>query len=183
MDAIVLVGGQGTRLRPLTLTRHKSLVPLCNRPYMEYLLDWLEASGFQRTVLALGQQNEDFADAYPAGRRGGMEIAIVTERERLESGGAIRHAVRSAGIEGRFVVVNGDVFLDFDFAEALRAHEAANAELTLALYEVDDPSQFGVAVVDADGLVTGFVEKPPPGTEPGRLVNAGVWIFEPQLVG
>ena len=182
MDAIVLVGGQGTRLRPLTLTRHKSLVPICNRPYMEYLFDWLARSGFERIVLALGQNNDDLAEAYPAGHRNGLEVVIIREHERLESGGAIRNAVRSAGISGRFAVVNGDVMLDFDFAAALAAHEAAKAELTLALYEMADVSQFGVAVVDAEGMVTGFVEKPPLGAEPSTLVNAGAWIFEPQLV-
>lgn len=182
MDAIVLVGGQGTRLRPLTLTRHKSLVPVCNRPFIDYLFDWLRRSGTKRVVLALGQNNEDLAEAYPPGRYDGLELAAVVEHERLESGGAIRNAVRTAGVQGRFLVLNGDVFVDFDFAPALAEHEAKQADLTLALYPVDDPSQFGVAVVDAQQLVVGFVEKPPPGTAPGNLVNAGVWIFEAGLV-
>lgn len=182
MEAIVLVGGQGTRLRPLTYTRHKSLVPLCNRPAIAYLLEWLGRSGFSRAILAIGLNNEDLATAYPGGPAHGIEVVQVLEHQRLESGGAIRNAVHEAGIEGRFVVVNGDVFADFDFADALRAHEAAAADLTLALFEVDDPSPFGVAVLDEHRLVTGFIEKPPPGTAPGRLVNAGIWIFEPGLV-
>jgi mannose-1-phosphate guanylyltransferase len=183
MDAIVLVGGQGTRLRPLTYTRHKSLVPVCNQPAIEYLFAWLERSGFERAVLALGQHNEDLADVYRRGRPGKLRVEIVEERERLESGGAIRHAVREAGIEGRFVVLNGDVFVDFDFAPALEAHIARGADLTLALYSVDDPSAYGVAVLDEHDVVVGFVEKPPPGTAPSKLVNAGAWIFEPGLVG
>lgn len=183
MDAIVLVGGQGTRLRPLTERRHKSLAPLCNRPAIEYLLEWLARSGFGRVVFSLGVHNEDLAAAYPAGEHCGIEVGIVQESERLESGGAIRYAVEQAGIQGRFTVVNGDVFVDFDFARTLAAHEAADAELTMALYEVDDPSMFGVAVTDEAGLITQFVEKPAAGTAPSRAVNAGVWIFEPQLVG
>jgi mannose-1-phosphate guanylyltransferase len=182
LDAIVLVGGQGTRLRPLTYTRHKSLVPVRNRPAIEYLFAWLERSGFSRAVLAIGTSNEDLADAYRAGRPGGLEVVLVEERERLESGGAIRNAVQEAGIEGRFVVCNGDVFVDFDLAPAIAAHQARNADLTLALYGVEDPSQFGVAVLDPSDLVTGFVEKPPPGTALSNLVNAGVWIFEHGLV-
>lgn len=182
MDAIVLVGGQGTRLRPLTAKRHKSLVPVCNRPAIEYLFAWLERSGIRRAVLALGQDNEDLAEAFPVGRWGKLQLSIVRERERLESGGAIRNAVRSEGVEGRFLVLNGDVFVDFDFDAALTAHERAEAELTLALYEVPDPTPFGVAVLDERGMVTGFVEKPPPGTAPSKLVNAGAWIFEPHLV-
>ena len=182
MDAIVLVGGLGTRLRPLTETRHKSLVPVCNRPAIEYLFDWVEGSGFGRVILALGRHNEDLADAYRAGRPGNLEMLIVEETERLESGGAIRNAVREAGTEGRFAVLNGDVFVDFDFRTALAAHEARNADLTLALCPVAEPSSYGVAVLDSTGLVTGFVEKPPIGTAPSDLVNAGVWIFEKGLV-
>lgn len=182
MDAILLVGGQGTRLRPLTAFRHKSLVPLLNRPAIEHLFDWLERSGIERVVLALGQLNEDLAAAYPAGRRGAMELVTVMERQRLESGGAIRNAVQSARIDGRFVVVNGDIFVQFDFAPALERHIARNADLTMALKAMPDPSSFGVAVTGADGLVTGFVEKPPAGTAQSNLVNAGVWIFEPHLV-
>jgi len=182
MDVIVLVGGQGTRLRPLTLHRHKSLVPLCNRPAIAYLFEWLERSGFRRAILAIGQHNEDLAAAYPSGAAHGLELVQVLERQRLESGGAIRNAVREAGIEGRFAVVNGDVFAEFDFAPALEEHDRVGADLTLALYEVDDPSPFGVAVLDDSHMVTGFVEKPPPGTAPSRLINAGIWIFEPGLV-
>jgi mannose-1-phosphate guanylyltransferase len=87
-----------------------------------------------------------------------------------------------AGIEGRFVVLNGDIYVDFDFHAAFQEHVSFRADLTLALHEEDDPSAFGVAVVDAEGLVTGFVEKPPRGEAPSLLVNAGVWIFEPGLV-
>jgi len=182
MDAIVLVGGQGTRLRPLTLTRHKSLVPVCNVPAIEYLFAWLERSGFTRAVLAIGGHNDDLAVAYEHGRPGTLDVTLVREHVRLESGGAIRNAVQEASVEGRFAVLNGDVFVDFDFAPALAAHTGRNADLTLALYEVADPSAYGVAALDTTGAVTGFVEKPPPGTEPGNLVNAGVWIFEPGLV-
>lgn len=172
----------GTRLRPLTARRHKSLVPVMNRPAIEYLFDWLERNGIARAVLALGQANEDLAATYPPGRRGSLEIVPVIERERLESGGAIRNAVHAAAIDGRFVVLNGDVFVDFDLRDAIRAHESFGADLTLALHEEPDPSAFGVAVLDDERLVVGFVEKPLPGEAPSNLVNAGVWLFEPGLV-
>lgn len=182
MDAILLVGGQGTRLRPLTARRHKSLVPVCNRPAIEYLFDWLARSGVRRAILTLGLANEDLARCYPAGPRGPLELLPIIETARLESGGAIRNAVHAAGIDDRFLVLNGDIYLDFDLAPALAAHVARGADLTLALHEVDDPSQFGVAVCDSDGFITGFVEKPPPGEAPSRLVNAGAWIFERRIV-
>ncbi|MFN0095605.1 MAG: sugar phosphate nucleotidyltransferase [Dehalococcoidia bacterium] len=182
MDAIVLVGGLGTRLRPLTLTRHKSLVPVLGRAAIEYLFDWLERAGFERAVLAVGRFNDDLADAYAGGRPGKLTVEVIREQERLESGGAIRYAVETANVQGRFAVLNGDVFVDFDFRAALAQHEARGADLTLALYEVPNPSQYGVAVLDDDDMVIGFVEKPPAGTEASKLVNAGVWIFEPGLV-
>ncbi|WP_322795073.1 NDP-sugar synthase [Tepidiforma sp.] len=182
MDAILLVGGQGTRLRPLTAHRHKSLVPVCNTPAIEFLFAWLAKGGISRAILALGLANEDLAARYPPGRHRSLEILPVIETSRLESGGAIRNAVAQAGIEGRFVVLNGDVYLDFPLQRAIEAHVAASAELTLALYPVDDPSPFGVAVCDDRSRVTGFVEKPPPGKAPSNLVNAGAWIFEPHLV-
>ncbi len=182
MDAIVLVGGQGTRLRPLTSTRHKSLVPVRNRPAIEHLFGWLDASGFERAILAIGRFNDDLADAYRAGRPGRMRVVLVEETERLESGGAIRNAVQQCGVQGRFVVCNGDVFVNFAFDRALAAHERVRADLTMALYPVDDPSMFGVAAVDDGGLITGFVEKPAPGAAPSNLINAGIWIFEPHLV-
>lgn len=178
----MLVGGQGTRLRPLTARRHKSLVPLFNRPAIEHLFDWLRKSGIERVVLAIGQHNEDLALAYPEGTHRALRIQHVMEQERLESGGAIRFAVQRMGIDERFIVLNGDVYLDFDLGEALQRHEALEAELTLALTPVEDPSSFGVAVVDHRSLITGFVEKPPEGTAPSNLINAGAWIFERETV-
>ena len=182
MDAIVLVGGLGTRLRPLTNTRHKSLVPVCNRPFVEYLLDWLRAAKFERCVLALGQGNEDLAAAYPAGDLNGLEIVVVKEQSRLESGGGIRNAVHEAGVSGRFTVLNGDVFVQFDFAPMLASHRSKAARLSIALYPVANPEGYGVAAVSEAGLITEFVEKPPPGTEPSNLINAGVWTFEADVL-
>lgn len=182
MDAIVLVGGQGTRLRPLTAARHKSLVPVCNRPAIDYLFEWLGRSGFGRVVLALGIANEDLAEAYPEGALHGMRLVTVLERQRLESGGAIRYAVEQLGITERFVVFNGDVYMEFDFQGALDAHIKSGALVTMALSPVEDPSQFGVAVLDEGNWIRGFHEKPPPGHAPSNLVNAGLWIFEPEAV-
>jgi mannose-1-phosphate guanylyltransferase len=181
VDAIILVGGQGLRLRPLTATRHKSMVPVCNRAAISYLFEWLGRSNIERVVLALGQQNEDLAEVYPAGRLGGLELVHAVERQRLESGGAIRNSVEVANIDDRFLVVNGDIYVDFDLRAAIDAHAAKEADLTLALATVEDPSAFGVAVLDEDGLVTGFVEKPPRESAPSKLVNAGVWIFERRI--
>jgi mannose-1-phosphate guanylyltransferase len=182
MDAIVLVGGLGTRLRPLTWTRHKSLVPVLGVPAIEHLFRWLEQNGVGRAVLAIGQHNEDLAHAYRDGRPGHLAIDIVEESERLESGGGIRNAVETAGVTGPFLVLNGDVYVEFDLAPILQEHERRDAVLSMALYEVQDPSMYGVAVVDARQRITRFVEKPPAASAPSRLINAGVWVFSRGLV-
>lgn len=181
MDAIVLVGGQGLRLRPLTLTRHKSLMPVLGQPAIEHLFDWLDRAGFARAILAVGRFNDDLADAYAGGRPGRLRVEVVRETERLESGGAVRHAAAAAGVEGRFAVLNGDVFVDFDFQAMLAQHISRDADLSIALSEVADPWAYGVAVVDPANRILDFVEKPPEGTEPSNLINAGVWIFEAGL--
>lgn len=180
MDAILLVGGQGTRLRPLTAHRHKSLVPIANRAAIDHLISWLGRGGVDRVILALGVQNEDLAAACPPGRVHGVELVHVVERERLESGGAIRNAVAEARISSRFVVVNGDIYVDFDLQRMLAQHESESAELSIALAPVEDPSPFGVAAIEHGGWVTRFVEKPQ-SNAPSNLANAGVWVFEPEV--
>lgn len=182
MDAIILVGGLGTRLRPLTETRHKSLVPICNRPAIDFLLEWLARHGVRRAVLAVGGGGEELAAHVRAPGVAPLPVTFVWERLRLESGGAIRNAVREARIEERFLVVNGDVYVEFSLRDAVEFHVQRGAELTLALCRVADPSEFGVALVSDEGWVTGFVEKPPRGAYENALVNAGVWIFERHLV-
>lgn len=182
MEAIILVGGQGVRLRPLTAQRHKSLVPVANQPAIEHLIEWLARHGIERVILAMGAENADLAAAYPRGGAFGVELSHVVEHVRLESGGAIRNAVAESGISDRFLVLNGDIYVDFDLSRMLATHRAAGAALTLGLTPVADTSSFGIAVVDGVGLVTGFVEKPLVGTAPGNLANAGIWIFERHVV-
>ncbi len=179
MEAIILVGGRGTRLRPLTARRHKSLLPLGPRRVFDFLLDWVAQNELERAVLALGRHNEDLAAAYSSGRHGGLPLTIVQEPEPLQSGGAIRYACDRAGVSGRFVVLNGDAFIEFPLAPMIAEHEAHDAELSIALHEEEDVSEFGVAELGANGLITSFVEKSP--DPPSHLVNAGVWILERHL--
>lgn len=155
---------------------------MANRPAIEYQFEWLARSGIERVILALGLHNDDLAAAYPPGEHFGIRFQNVLERQRLESGGAIRNAVDETNIRGRFLVMNGDVIIDMDLDAFLAAHEASDALVTMALSPVDDPSQFGVAVLDGDDMIAGFHEKPPPGQAPSNLVNAGAWIFEPGAV-
>ncbi len=183
MRAVVLVGGYGTRLRPLTLTRPKQLLPVGNRPMLESVLGHLVEHGIEEVVLSLGYRPDAFRVAYPEDVCAGAKLTFAVEDEPLGTAGAIRFAARSAEIDEPFLVCNGDVLTDLDVGELLRRHEAGEAEATIHLVPVDDPSRFGVVVTDPAGRVEAFVEKPPAGWAPSNLINAGTYVFEPSVLG
>lgn len=180
--AVVLVGGFGTRLRPLTSTRPKQMLPVANRTMIDRVLEHLGNHGVSTAVLSLGYKPDAFLAAYPDGRRGGVELHYAVEPEPLDTAGAIRFAALHAGITERFVVVNGDVLTDLDLGSLVMAHEKTGAEGTIALHRVTDPSAFGVVPTDVDGRVTAFIEKPPPGEAPTDLINAGTYVLEPSVL-
>lgn len=180
--AIVLVGGFGTRLRPLTNTVPKQMLPIVNRPMIEHVLDHLAAHGISEAVLSLGYRPDAFQEAYPGARHGSVALDYAVEPEPLDTAGAIRFAARHAGIDDTFVVCNGDVLTDLDVTDLIARHTAAGAEATIALHRVADPSAFGVVPTDADGRVEAFVEKPPPGEAPTDAINAGTYVLEPSVL-
>ncbi|MEX2446024.1 MAG: NDP-sugar synthase [Dehalococcoidia bacterium] len=182
MRAIVLAGGEGTRLRPLTRRTPKPLVPLLDRPLVERLLLHLRAHGFRHVTLALTRTAFPGAveAAFGDGSRLDITIEYAYEDQPLGSGGAI--AAIAAGWDETFLVCNGDIVTDLDLGAMLEAHRARGAELSISLYEVEDPSPFGVADVDGDGRIRRFVEKPPREEAPSRMVNSGMWLFEPALL-
>lgn len=180
MRAIVLVGGQGTRLRPLTWRSPKALVPVLNRPLLEHLLLHLKRHAITRITLAMTQRNPEIRDAFGDGSDLGLELEYAYEDTPLGSGGAI--ASIAQGWDEPFLVANGDIITDLDLTAMFAFHREHGSELTLHLHEVDDPSQFGVAVTAEDGRITQFVEKPPLETAPSKLINAGNWLFEPSTI-
>ena len=182
MRAVVLVGGFGTRLRPLTLSTPKQMLPVAGRPMIERVLAHLAQHGIDDVVLSLGYRPDAFSDAYPDGRCRGVALHYAVEPEPLDTAGAIRFAADEAGVAERFLVVNGDILTDVDLSALIDAHDRTGAEGTIALTKVDDPSQFGVVPTDADGRVIEFVEKPPPGEAPTDLVNAGFYVLEPSVL-
>ncbi|HWC67513.1 MAG TPA: NDP-sugar synthase [Acidimicrobiales bacterium] len=182
MRAVVLVGGFGTRLRPLTDTIPKPLLPVGHRAILELVLCNLARAGLDAAVLSLGFRSDAFARAFPDGSCAGVRLAYAVEPEPLDTAGAIAFAARQAGIDERFVVVNGDVLTDLDVRQLVRTHEQHGARATIHLTPVDDPSAFGVAEVAADGRVLRFVEKPPRDSAPSNLVNAGTYLFEPDVL-
>ena len=185
MQAILLVGGFGTRLRPLTLTTPKQMLPVLHRPMIEHVVSGLARHGVERVVLALGYRDDAFRAAYPDGRCAGVELCCVVEPEPLGTAGAIRFAYEASGMgadTGTFLAANGDVITDLDVGEMLRLHRLSGAEATIHLIEVEDPSRYGVVVTDASRRVTTFVEKPSP-PAPSRWINAGTYLMEPSVIG
>ena len=182
MKAVVLVGGFGTRLRPLTLTTPKQMLPIVDRPMIEHVISWLAEHGVDTAVLSLGYRPDAFLDAYPDGTCAGVELVYAVEPEPLDTAGAVRFAAEQAGIDDTFVVVNGDVLTDLDLARLWSFHRESGAEGTIALTPVDDPSRYGVVPIDDAGRVLEFVEKPPPGTAPTNWINAGTYVLEPTVL-
>ena len=182
MRAVVLVGGFGTRLRPLTLSTPKPMLPVGHRPMIARLVDRLARGGGDEVVLALGVKPEPFTKAFPDGRCGDVRLTYAVEPEPLDTAGAIRFAAEYAGIDDTFVVANGDVMTDLDVSALVAAHRSFGGEATIHLIGVDDPSAFGVVDLADDGKIRAFVEKPAPGTEPSNLINAGTYVFEPSVL-
>ena len=183
MKAVVLVGGEGTRLRPLTLSAPKQMLPIVGVPMIERVLGHLASHGIDEAVLSLGYLPDAFMEAYPDGRVAGMGLAYAVEPEPLDTAGAVRYAATFAGIDETFVVVNGDVLTDLDLTSLVDFHRARGAEGTIALHPVADPSAFGVVPTDDEGRVTAFVEKPPRDEAPTNEINAGTYVLEPSVLG
>ena len=182
MQAVILVGGFGTRLRPLTFTTPKPLLPIANVRQLEHLIAALGSAGVTRAVLALGFKPEPFFQAFPDGVCAGVQLHYAVEPEPLDTAGAIGFAARDGGIDDTFFVMNGDILSDVDLGALLAFHRAHGAEGTLHLTPVEDPSQFGVVETDGSGWVTRFVEKPAPGETDSRVINAGTYVLEPSVL-
>jgi mannose-1-phosphate guanylyltransferase len=182
MRAVVLVGGFGTRMRPLTNHVPKSMLPVGHEPMISRLVGRLVEGGVTDVTLALGFKAEPFLEAFLDGHCHGARLDYAVEPEPLDTAGAIRFAAEHSGIDDTFVVVNGDIITDLDVSMLLAAHRASGAEGTIHLTPVDDPSSFGIVQIDGDGRVERFVEKPPAGTMSSNLINAGSYVLEPSVV-
>lgn len=181
MQAVVLVGGFGTRLRPLTNTIPKQLLEVAGVPMIERVLAALGRHGVTQAVLSMGYLPDPFLAAYPDRRVAGVDVLFAVEPEPLDTAGAIRFAASAAGIDATFLAVNGDVLTDLDVGVLVRRHRSTGAEGTVHLTPVEDPSRFGVVVTDPDGRVTAWVEKPE-GAAPSNQINAGTYVLEPTVL-
>ena len=180
MKAVVLVGGEGTRLRPLTYSTPKPLLPIVNQAFLERQLTWLAHHGVDEVVLSLGYLPDAFESHFPDGRFGDLTLRYAVEDHPLGTAGAIRFATR--GIDERVVVCNGDVLTTLDLDALVAFHDDRGAEASIHLTQVEDPSAFGVVPTRDDGEVVAFVEKPPKGVAPTNWINAGTYVLEPSVL-
>ena len=182
MQAVVLVGGEGTRLRPLTLTQPKPALPLVDRPFIRYMVDWLGRHGIDEVVMACGFRADDLREALGDEVPGGPSIRYIEEEKPLGTAGPIRLAADEGLLGDRFMVLNGDSLTDLDLTALQRQHAETGAVITLGLYPVDDPSSFGLVRRDDDGVVLGFLEKPDPELIDTDEVSAGAYVIEARVL-
>jgi NDP-sugar pyrophosphorylase family protein len=180
--AVLLAGGFGTRLKPLTLTTPKQLLPLVDRPLLDWVVGHVAGHGITEVILALGYRPDAFLEAYPDAEIAGVGLRYAREPEPRGTAGAIRYVADEVGLDETFVVLNGDVLSDLDLGALIDFHRGRGAEGTIALHRVADPSAFGVVPTYEDGRVEAFVEKPPRGEAPTDLINAGTYVLEPSVI-
>lgn len=180
MQALVLAGGEGTRLRPLTYTTPKPVMPLAGRPFLSFMLDWARSHGVDEVILSCGFMSDAvrrvLGDIYD-----GMRLRYVIEEEPLGTAGPVRLALDEGVLEERLLVLNGDVLTDIDLTAELEQHERTGARATLALYPVDDTASYGVVPTDSDGRVQAFLEKSE-GEAPTNRINAGAYVIERDVI-
>jgi NDP-sugar pyrophosphorylase family protein len=183
MQALILAGGKGTRLRPLTVYTPKPIVPLINRPFLLYQIDILRKAGITDITLSLSYQPDKIEHLLGSGSEFGVNLRYVTEPSPMGTGGAYKFA--SDSIRETTVVFNGDILTDIDIGKLIEFHSSRSAVATLALVPVDDPTRYGLIKIDEENRVQRFVEKPQP-DELDELqintINAGIYILEPEIL-
>jgi mannose-1-phosphate guanylyltransferase len=180
MQALILAGGQGTRLRPLTTTVPKPVMPLANRPFMSFMIEWLSRHGVDDIVMSCGFLAWEVRTVLGDGEEGGPRLHYVEEEEPLDTAGAVKFA--EPLLQECFLVMNGDILADFDLTSLQRFHAEREAVATIALTPVEDPSAYGLVRTDGDGRVKEFVEKPDPAEIDTDLINAGAYVLDRKVL-
>jgi mannose-1-phosphate guanylyltransferase len=181
MRAVVLVGGQGSRLRPITYDVPKAMVPLRNQPFMGYMMDFLRAAGLEGAVLSLGYLPDPIQEYFDQKDLDGFSIDYAVEDTALGTAGGIKNAEGYLD-GGPFVVVNGDVLAGMDLRVAIEKHKESDALATIVLTSVEDPTAYGLVEVDHEMLVHRFLEKPAADDVTTNLINAGIYVLEPEVL-
>ena len=179
MQALVLAGGEGTRLRPLTLSVPKPVMPLAGRPFLTFMLDWLERHGVDEAILSCGFLS-DAVERVLGERYSGITLRYVVEEEPLGTAGPVRLAADMGLVGERLLVLNGDALTDIDLTAEIAQHEATGATATVALVAVDDTTSYGVVPTADDLQVEAFLEKTP--APPTNRINAGAYVLQREVV-
>ena len=180
MKAMLLAAGLGTRLRPLTYELPKPMVPVLGRPVMEHIARLLGRHGFDDVIANLHYFPDLIREYFGDGSRQGIRLVYSFEEELMGTAGGVRNAREHFGGE-TFLVISGDALTDIDLTAFLETHKEKGGIATLALKRVDDPSQLGVVIVNDEGRIQGFQEKPAPGEELSNVGNCGIYMFEPEI--
>ena len=180
LTAVVLAGGRGTRLRPLTDKLAKPMLPVLNRPFLEYTLLALAHAGVERTFLALGYQPDPIIEHFGIGENVGMHLEYYIEDEPLGTSGAVRSLLPE--LDETFLVLNGDVTTQMDYKTMIDRHVENREYGTIAVHQVEDPSAYGLVVTDGEGFVTQFIEKPKGPNFKSDLINSGVYVLDPEIL-
>jgi mannose-1-phosphate guanylyltransferase len=174
-----MAGGKGTRLRPLTLTRPKPMIPLVNKPIMQYTVDRLNRFGFNDIIMTLNYMSTNIKNYFKDGSEFGADIKYSIEKWPLGTGGSVKKAEKY--IDDTFMVLSGDVLTDVHYKDVLKFHKKNDAIATMVLTEVEDPTHFGIAVMDKENKITEYLEKPSPEEAFSNVANTGIYIFEPEI--
>lgn len=182
MKAVVMAGGEGSRLRPLTLGRPKPMLPVVNRPVLGHILHLLKQHGFVDVIMTLGYLAAQIQDDYGDGQALGLKIEYVIEESPLGTAGGVKNAQHLLADDEPFLVLSGDALTDFDLTALSRFHSQRNAALTMALYRVPDPLEYGLINIREDGRVLQFLEKPSWGEVISDTVNTGIYVVQPEVL-
>ncbi len=180
MKGLILAGGKSTRLYPLTLSTPKPMVPIVNRPFLEHMIEWLRGHGVREIILTTGYLPDAIRDHFGAGSSYGVSIEYVVEPEPFDTGGAIKNA--EALLDRTFFVFNGDILTALDLREMMQQHRRRGAQASISLAWVEDPTAYGVIEIDEAGRILRFREKPKRHEVTSHYINAGTYIFEPQVL-
>ena len=181
LKAVILVGGEGTRLQPLTYHMPKPMLPVLNRPFLEHTIAYLREYGVESIILTLSYLPEVIRNYFGDGSSLGVRLTYAMEKNPLGTAGAIKNVERHLG--STFVVLNGDIFTGLNLTDIFAFHRHKRAKATIALTWVDNPCAFGVVETDSDGRVKRFIEKPSPDRVTTNWINAGIYILEPEVLG
>jgi mannose-1-phosphate guanylyltransferase len=180
MKALILVGGQGTRLHPLTINTPKAMMPVLNRPFLEHIIHRLAGYNIKEIILTQGHLSQPIEGYFGDGNQFGVSLTYMAEDSPLGTAGAVKNAEKY--LSDCFLVLNGDIFTDLDIAAMIRLHRKRKAVATISLTPVDDPTRYGLIETDPSGRVQRFLEKPSPDQITTDMINAGTYVLERQVL-